>query len=119
MSTTWPRPSARSRGSASGTSRAMLPSVLLPSSPYDAASGSSPQPTLSSTIRMTRENGVRSGLCREVVRHRARSLDRGDGVLEHQLIVPADFDDDGELVEVLDTCFEVPAVHQTDQHGDA
>jgi hypothetical protein len=32
----------------------MLPSVLLPSSPYAPASGSSPIPTLSSTMTMTR-----------------------------------------------------------------
>ena len=37
--------------------RAMLPSVLLPWSPYAAASGSSPMPTLSSTMTMTRRNG--------------------------------------------------------------
>ena len=36
------RPSDRSVGTRSPTSRAMLPSVSLPSSPYEAASGSSP-----------------------------------------------------------------------------
>ncbi len=35
------------------TALATLPSVLLPSSPYLAASGNSPTPTLSRTIRIT------------------------------------------------------------------
>jgi hypothetical protein len=36
---------------------AMLPSVLLPWSPYAAASGNSPTPTLSITITIARWNG--------------------------------------------------------------
>ena len=48
------RPSERSAGSCSGTRREMLPSVSLPRSPYASASGSSPTPTLSSTVRKTR-----------------------------------------------------------------
>jgi hypothetical protein len=43
-------------GTLSGTRAAMLPSVLLPSSPYTEASGNSPMPTLSRTMTMTLEN---------------------------------------------------------------
>ena len=43
-----------SAGTWSGTRAAILPRVLLPSSPYNGASGSSPMPTLSSTMRMKR-----------------------------------------------------------------
>jgi hypothetical protein len=39
---------------ASGTALAMWPSVSLPSSPYEAASGSAPIPTLSRTMTMAR-----------------------------------------------------------------
>ena len=52
-STTRPRPRRAQRGQRSGTAFAMLPSVLLPRSPYRSASGSSPMPTLSRTMRMT------------------------------------------------------------------
>src|SRR3954468_7895424 len=41
-------------GSRSGRIRARLPNVLLPASPYDAASGIAPIPTLSRTIHTTR-----------------------------------------------------------------
>src|SRR5215203_3571522 len=55
---TFPSPSASSDGRSSPpTARATLPSVLEPSSPYDAASGSSPAPTASSTI--THARGMR------------------------------------------------------------
>jgi hypothetical protein len=33
-------------------------------------------------------------------------------MLEHELILAADFDDDRELVEVLDARVEVPAIHE-------
>ena len=56
--TTRSRPSARSVGTRSGTRRAMWPSVSLPSSPYCAASGSSPMPAPSSTITMARLNAA-------------------------------------------------------------
>jgi len=44
-------------GIASGTRFAMLRSVLLPWSPYAAASGSSPMPTLSMTMTIARLKG--------------------------------------------------------------
>jgi len=52
------RPSCTRLGSASGRNCAMCPRVLRPTSPYSAASGSSPIPTLSSTIQMIREKGA-------------------------------------------------------------
>ena len=57
-------------GTASGMCRAMLPSVSLPSSPYADASGSSPAPTLSSTMTMALVKGDGTG--QQVVR-------RGEG----------------------------------------
>ena len=59
-----------------------------------------------------------SGIRREIVGDRARRLDRGDRVLEDQLILTANFDDDRELVEILDQGVELPAVHQVngDRH---
>src|SRR5439155_2077588 len=51
-------PSDRRVGIFNGTRFAMLPTVLLPSSPYAAASGSSPMRTLSMTMTMTRLKGV-------------------------------------------------------------
>src|SRR5215510_14900007 len=64
---------------------------------------------------MTREKGVRLRMVREVVRDRARGLDRGDRVLEHEQIGAFDFDHDGELVEVLDAGVELPAIYQVDR----
>src|SRR5262245_47421300 len=68
---------------------------------------------------MTREKGVRLRMVREVVRDRASGLDRGDRVLEHELIRALDLDHDRELVEVLDAGVELPAVHQVDGHRHA
>ena len=53
-----PRPSAHRLGKRSGRRCAMLPSVSLPVSPYAAASGISPMPTLSSTIQIMRRNTI-------------------------------------------------------------
>ena len=47
-------PSERSVGTSSSTCRARFPRVSLPSSPYRAASGSSPTPTPSRTITIAR-----------------------------------------------------------------
>src|SRR5688500_1828448 len=118
------RPSDRSVGSFSGTCRAMLPRVLLPSSPYAAASGSAPIPTLSRTIRMTRVNTPveRGGppeaascswvLRGEVVGDGALRGNGGDRVLEHQVIGSIDLHDHGEAIEVLDARVELTAVDQ-------
>jgi hypothetical protein len=38
-------------------------------------------------------------------------------VLEDQLVVPADFDDDSEFVEILDASLEVSSVHQENLDG--
>ena len=54
--TSRPRPQAASVGRCSDASRARLPSVSLPASPYRSASGSAPTPTLSRTTRTTRGN---------------------------------------------------------------
>src|SRR5688572_3328620 len=119
MRATRPRPSDRSAGTRSGASRAMLPSVSLPRSPYAPASGNSPAPTLSSTIRMTRRmaaGGVSALVCGVVVAHRARRADRRDGVLEHHVVGAAMLDDDGEAVEILDAPLELRAVHQPHEH---
>src|ERR1043166_4588648 len=78
------KPRRRSVGTASGTRRAMLPTVSLPWSPYAAASGSSPIPTLSITITIARRNGAL--LVREVIGHRFRRLDAGDRVLEDHVV---------------------------------
>src|SRR5260370_8241173 len=51
------RPNCTRFGSASARDFAMWPSVFRPVSPYSAASGSSPIPTLSRTIQMIRSNG--------------------------------------------------------------
>ena len=52
-----PSPSPARCGSVSPPTRAaMLPSVLAPSSPYAAASGSAPQPQESRTMRTTRSS---------------------------------------------------------------
>src|SRR6185503_3761798 len=116
------KPSDRRVGTASGTVRAMLPSVLLPRSPYFSASGSSPMPALSRTMTMALRGrtgwGRRSGLvCRVVVAHGARRADRRDRVLEHHMVGAAVLDDHREAIEVLDAAFEVGAVHQSDLHG--
>src|SRR4051794_2452200 len=79
-----PRPSASSVGrSRPPTARATLPSVLEPSSPNAAASGSSPAPTASSTMTQARGtrlsyfrgNDPRPARNRRV--HRGRDLARG------------------------------------------
>ena len=54
--TAQPNPRAARVGTSSATCPAMWPSVWLPVSPYSAASGNSPAPTLSSTITMARRN---------------------------------------------------------------
>src|SRR6266850_6179133 len=127
--TSLPRPSDRRAGTLSGTRRAMLPSVLLPSSPYDEASGSAPMPTLSSTMTMTLENSgaMRRGPCGsalgmmrgEVIRHGSRRADRRDGMLEHQLVGAVHLDDHGKAVEVLDPAFELASVEKMDGDDDS
>src|SRR5262245_5396979 len=112
------RPRARSVGSFSGICRSMLPIVLLPSSPYAGASGSSPMPTPSMTMTMARLNGRRGALTgllvREIVRHRPRRLDRRDGVLEDHVIGAAVIEHQREAIEVLDAPLELRAVHHAD-----
>ena len=51
-----PRPMAQRLGTCRPRCRTILPSVSLPTSPYAAASGISPTPTLSRTIQIMREN---------------------------------------------------------------
>src|SRR5436190_12314042 len=106
----------------------MLPSVLLPSSPYTDASGSSPMPRLSRTVTITREKvgggadpvGSASRMMRgEVVRDRPRRADRGDGVLENELVGAVDLDDHGEAIEILDAAFELASVEQMNDDGEA
>ena len=58
MAATSASPSERNAGTFSPTARAILPSVSLPSSPYWAASGNSPAPTESMTMRTTRDRGI-------------------------------------------------------------
>jgi hypothetical protein len=53
----------------------------------------------------------------KVVRNRPCRFDGGDCVLEDQLVVPADFDDDSEFVEILDASLEVSSVHQENLDG--
>src|SRR5271166_5823385 len=52
----FPKPNTARFGKCSVRLRAMLPSVSLPTSPYAAASGIAPMPTLSSTIQVIRPN---------------------------------------------------------------
>src|SRR5258706_4833482 len=110
-------PSARSVGTSSGTCLWMLPSVLLPWSPYAPASGSSPTPTLSITITMTRLKNA-TLLVREVVGHRLRCANRGDGVLEDHVVRARVFEHEREPLEVLDAPFELAPVHHADGHGE-
>ena len=83
-------------------------------------------PTLSSTMTMTRENGEADPIgsasrmvCGEVVRDRSRRADRGDGVLEHELVGAVDLDDHGEAIEILDAAFELASVEQMHDDGEA
>src|SRR5687767_11492741 len=100
----------------------MLPSVLLPWSSYSAASGNSPMPTLSRTMTIARENTASFGpapggarrpadvssrmMRREIVRNAAWRANRGDGVLENQVIHARMLHDQREPIEVLDAGFE-------------
>src|SRR5260221_3287922 len=104
------RPRDRSVGTFSGTCFAMLPSVLLPWSPYAAASGNSPMPTLSITMTIARQNGA-TLLMGEVVRHRFRRPNRRDRVLEDHVIGARVVEDEREAIEVLDAALELAAVH--------
>ena len=54
---------------------------------------------------------------REVIGHAARRADRGDRVLENQMIHAAMLDDERKAIEVLDTRFELAAVEQVDGDG--
>src|SRR5262245_33749992 len=110
------KPSLRSVGSCSGTRFAILPTVLLPWSPYAAASGSSPTPTLSITMTMARRNGALR--VREVIGHRFRRLDAGDRMLEDHVIGAALVQHEREAVEVLDASLELAAVHHPDRDGE-
>src|ERR1700722_19312780 len=58
------RPSRTRFGIFSGRDRAICPSVSRPTSPYSAASGSSPIPTLSNTIQMIRSKYLTVSLTR-------------------------------------------------------
>src|SRR6185436_12490493 len=55
----------------------------------------------------------------EVVRHRSLRADRGDGVLEHELVRAVDLDDDGEPIEILDASVELSSVEQVNGDGEA
>src|SRR6188472_1172314 len=99
----------------------MLPRVSLPSSPYRDASGSSPMPTLSSTIVTIRSKRppmrATSGLVRgrgKVIGDGAIGSDRGNGVLEHHVIRALVIDHQREPIEVLDATLEDLSVHQPD-----
>src|SRR5262245_28862178 len=122
-------PRRRSVGTRRPTLLAMFPTVLLPSSPYSAASGNSPMPTLSRTIRMTRSSRRppdasdeaaivrRSALVAGVVvAHRTRGANGGDRVLEDHVIGTVVLDNDGKAVEVLDAALEIGPVHEPDLH---
>src|SRR4030095_1453340 len=54
----------------------------------------------------------------EVVRDRSRCADRGDGVLEDELIAAIDFDDDREPIEILDARVELTTVEQVNDDGE-
>src|SRR5688572_17044577 len=81
-------------------------------------------PMLSTTMTMARVKGGKSAgrasarrsrmLGREVVRDRPLRGNRGDGVLEDQVIGAVDLDDHGEAIEVLDARVELPAVDEMD-----
>ena len=53
---------------------------------------------------------------REVVGDGSIRGDRGNGVLEDQLIRLVGFDDDGEAIEVLDSPLKLAAVEQRDRY---
>src|SRR5206468_7300985 len=110
-------PSERSVGTCSGTRRAMLPRVLLPASPYAAASGSSPTPTLSMTMTIARRKGVLITplLMGKVIGDRLRRLDRRDRVLEDHVVGAAVIEHQREAIEVLDASLELDPVHHPDR----
>src|SRR5205823_6014515 len=58
-------------------------------------------------------------VCCEVVRDRSRRADRGDGVLENELVGAVDLDDHGEAIEILDAAFELASVEQMNDDGEA
>src|SRR3954463_5745144 len=74
-------------------------------------------PTLSMTMTMARRKGVAVTplLVREVVGNRSRRLDRGDGVLEDQVVDAALIENQREPIEILDPSFELAAVHHPDR----
>jgi hypothetical protein len=81
MAATRPRPRARSVGSFNGMSRAMFPRVSLSASPYAAASGNAPIPTLSNTTTMALWNAVTAttqdeakGACSSARKEMSRAL---------------------------------------------
>src|SRR5262245_24107586 len=107
---------ARSVGSARGMRVAMLPTVLLPWSPYAAASGSSPIPTLSITMTIARrKTEVTPLLMGEIIRDGLRSSDEGDGVLEDEMIGPRLLQHEREAIEILDAPLDFGAVHHPDR----
>ena len=84
-----------------------------------AASGSSPMPTLSSTMRKTRGK-ARRGPPRLAVREVVGDTRVGERIeaiacLKSIWSVPAILDDHREAIEVLDASFELAAVHQADR----
>src|SRR5439155_10879730 len=58
-------------------------------------------------------------VCCEVVRDRSRRADRGDGVLENELVGAVDLDDHGEAIEILDAAFELASVEQMNDDREA
>src|SRR5258706_3193621 len=126
---TRPRPRRRRTGSCNGICLAILPSVLLPASPYTEASGNSPIPTLSSTMTIAlvkvmvardlsekRPTEGRSSGRPEVVGDRLGRLDGRDRVLEDHVVGARVIEHHGRPIEVLDAAFELRSVHHP--HGD-
>src|SRR6266850_309633 len=56
---------------------------------------------------------------REVIRHRALRADRGDGVLEYELVGAVDLDDHRETIEVLDAAVELASIEKVNHDREA
>src|ERR671912_859685 len=121
-----PSPRACSVGVCTATCRHMFPSVSLPSSPYEPASGRAPTPAPSSTSTIARLRGggvtpvarCASALRGQVVPCRSRAPDARDGVFEQHLVGAGLIDDQREAVEVPDPPLEFLTVHQADRHDE-
>src|SRR5882672_11917372 len=88
------RPRRTKLGSVSGRDLAMWPSVFRPVSPYSAASGSSPIPTLSKTIQMIRSN---SAIAKEV--YNATYKEQARGII-HRMDGTTDVESDQVILVV-------------------